>query len=137
MAVAISHPVSEAVIHGAASSVATGVVAVMRAPFRGRVIEVGTVIGSATTTADATVTTAIAGTNITGGVFNISQSGSAAGQLNFASASGVGNNGATAGGTISGSNICNEGDPIKFTLSGSGTGGGQVYCYAVISRGNV
>lgn len=129
-----THPFDEVVSEGSIASVATGLVGVIRAPFRGKVSEVGTIIGSATTTADATVTPSIAGTNITGAAFVITQSGSAAGNLAFASVSGLGNNGATAGATITGANTCNEGDVIKFTLSGSGTGGGTVYCYAVIRR---
>lgn len=128
------HPFTEVVSEGSIASVATGLVGVVRAPFRGKVLEVGTVLGSATTTADSTVTPSIAGTNITGGAFVITQSSSAAGTLNFASITGVGNNGATATSTITGANTCNEGDVIKFTLSGSGTGGGTVYCYAVIQR---
>jgi hypothetical protein len=130
----VTHPFTEAMTDGSVASVASGLVGVVRAPFRGKVIEVGTIIGSATTTADATVTTSIAGTNITGGAFVITQSGSAAGNLAFASASGVGNNGATAGATITAANNCNEGDVIKYTLSGSGTGGGTVYLYAVVQR---
>ena len=128
------HPFIEVVSEGAIASVATGLVGVVRAPFRGKMLECGTIIGSATTTADATVTVSIAGTNVTGGAFTITQSGSAAGNLAFASVSGIGNNGATAGSTITAANTCNEGDVVKFTTSGSGTGGGTVYCYAVFTR---
>src|SRR5690348_5009853 len=130
----VTHPFTEAMTDGSLASVATGLVGVVRAPFRGKGVEVGTISGPAATTADATVTTSIAGTNITGGAFTITQSGSAAGNLAFASTSGVGNNGTAAGSTITGANACNEGDVIKYTMSGSGTGGGTVYLYAVIQR---
>jgi hypothetical protein len=105
-------------VEGGAASVDNGGNGCVRAPFRGTVLEVGTIIGSAVSTADATVTTSIAGTDITGGQFTITQSGSSAGQLNNAFPTGA--------------NFCNEGDSIRFAFSGSGTGGGQVYCYAVI-----
>jgi hypothetical protein len=132
MALTVNHPFHEQTVHGSAASVVTGVSGVVRAPFRGKVVEVGTMIGSVVSTADATVTVSIAGTAITGGSFVITQSGSAIGDLDFASAFGVGNNGVTANATITAANTCNEGDLIKFAMTGSGTAGGNVYCYAVV-----
>jgi hypothetical protein len=129
-----NHPFTEEVPDSSIASVATGQIGNLRAPFRGKLIEFGTILGSATTTADATVTVSIAGTNVTGGSYVITQSGSAAGNLSFCSTSGKGNNGATAGSTITGANTCNEGDVITATMSGSGTGGGTLYCYAVIAK---
>jgi|GEM_PF-5229323 len=135
MALPIAHPLDEAVADTTALSVLTGVSGVTRAPFKGRVVEVGTMIGSVVSTADATVTTSIAGTAITGGAFVITQSGSAIGDLDAASVSGVVANGVAANATITGANTCLEGDVIKFAMTGSGTAGGHVYCYAVIRRG--
>lgn len=134
MALATNHPFTEAVVDGGIASVATGQNGVLRAPFRGKVIEVGAILGSATTTADATATASIGSTAITGGAWTITQSGSAAGNLSFASVSGLGNNGTSANSTITAANTCNEGDVIKIAMTGSGTGGGQLYCYAVIQK---
>ncbi len=120
MALTVNHPFDELVIDTTAASVVTGVSGVCRAPFRGKVTEVGTMIGSVVSTADATVTTSIAGTAVTGGAFVITQSGSAIGDFDNA--------------IPTGANTCNEGDLIRFAMTGSGTAGGNVYCYAVIRR---
>lgn len=135
MALPIYHPLQEVMVSGAATSVATGVSGVIRAPFKGRVLEVGTMIGSAVASADATCTTSIAGTAITGGAFVITSSASAIGDLDAAAVSGVVGNGVSANATITGANTCLEGDVIKFAFTGSGTAGGTVHCYAVIARG--
>lgn len=127
-------PLTIAVPDGTAASVATGVSGVIRAPFRGKLLEAGTMLGSTIATADATCTLSIAGTAVTGGSWVVTQSGSAIGDLDFAATSGVGNNGTSANSTITAANTCNEGDLIKFAFTGSGTGGGNVYCYAVIQR---
>lgn len=118
MALPVTHPFHERMITTTALSVLTGISGVMRAPFRGKVLEVGTMIGSVVSTADATCTTSIAGTAVTGGSFVITQSGSAIGDLNNAAPTAA--------------NTCNEGDLIKFAFTGSGTAGGHVFCYAVI-----
>ena len=135
MALPIYHPLQEVMVSGAATSVATGVSGVIRAPFKGRVLEVGTMIGSAVASADATCTTSIAVTAITGGAFVITSSASAIGDLDAAAVSGVVGNGVSANATITGANTCLEGDVIKFAFTGSGTAGGTVHCYAVIARG--
>ena len=118
MALPVNHRFDERVIDTTALSIATGIAGVARAPFRGRIVEIGTMLGSVISTADATCTTSIAGTNVGGGSFVITQSGSAIGDLDNA--------------IPTSANICNEGDLIKWLFSGSGTAGGHVYCYAVI-----
>jgi hypothetical protein len=133
MALPISHPLDEVVVSTSAASLAAGS-AVARAPFKGRVVEVGSMIGGVVTTADATVTTSIAGTAITGGAFVITQSASAIGDLDGASVSGVIANGVTANSTITGANTCLEGDVIKFAITGTATVGGPVHLYAVVRR---
>ena len=120
MALPVPHPLDEITISTTALSCATGVSGVLRAPFRGRVVEVGTALGSVLSTADATCTTSIAGTAITGGAFVITQSGSAIGDLDSA--------------VPTAANACNQDDIVKFAMTGSGTAGGHVYCYAVIRR---
>jgi hypothetical protein len=119
MALPIAHPLHEQMVTGAATSVATGVAGVIRAPFKGTIREVGTMIGSVVSTADATVTTSIAGTAITGGAFVITQSSSAIGDLDAASVSGTVANGVAANATITAANTCLEGDVIKFAMTGS------------------
>ncbi len=54
------------------------------APCEGDIIKVWSVISNAITVGDSTVTTKIAGTAITGGVLTITQSGSAAGDVDSA-----------------------------------------------------
>lgn len=127
MALPVTHPFHERNVTGSALSVATGISGVMRAPFRGKVLQLGTMIGSVVSTADATCTVSIAGTAVTGGSFVITQSGSAIGDLDFVSTDGIGANGA-----ITAVNNCNEGDLINFAFTGSGTAGGHVHCYAII-----
>jgi hypothetical protein len=134
MALPIAHPLDEVTVATTALSAATGIAGVLRAPFKGTIKEVGTMLGSVLSTADATVTTSIAGTAITGGAFVITQSGSAIGDLDAASISSVVANGVAANATITAANTCLEGDVIKFAMTGSGTAGGHVYCYAVIRR---
>lgn len=132
MALPIYHPLQERMVSGAATSVATGVAGVIRAPFKGTIKEVGTMIGSVVASADATCTVTIAGTAITGGAFVITQSASAIGDLDAAAVSGIVANGVAANATITAANTCLEGDVIKFAFTGSGTGGGTVHCYAVV-----
>jgi hypothetical protein len=134
MALPIAHPLDEVVVTTTALSVATGIAGVLRAPFKGTIKEVGSMIGSVVSTADATVTVSIAGTAITGGNWVITQSSSAIGDLDAAAVSGTVANGVAANTTITAANTCLEGDLIKFAATGSGTAGGHVHYYAVIRR---
>jgi hypothetical protein len=130
MPLPFSHPLNDEAVCSTAASVATGVAGVIRAPFKGKLIAVGTMLGSTVATADATCTVSIAGTAVTGGSFVITQSGSAIGDHDYASVYDT-----TANATITGANLVNENDVIKFAFTGSGTGGGNVHCYAVIRAG--
>jgi hypothetical protein len=85
MALPIAHPLDEVTVATTALSVATGIAGVHQRSVQGHDQEVGTMLGSVLSTADATVTTSIAGTAITGGAFVITQSGSAIGDLDAAS----------------------------------------------------
>lgn len=126
MALTKNHPLGEVVLDGTVSSVAASVTN-FRAPFRGKLIQAGSVVGSTTTTA-ATVAVTIAGTAVTGGSYTIATA-SPAGDQDFVSTDGVGANG-----TITGANIANEGDAITMTITGSGTAGGNVYLYATLQK---
>jgi hypothetical protein len=77
-------------------------------------------LGSTVASADATVTLNVNGSAVTGGSWTIAQSGSAIGDHDYAEPTGA--------------NTVNEDDLIRFDFSGSGTGGGHVYCYAVLRR---
>lgn len=135
MALPIAHPLDEVMVTGAALDCSTGKAVVIRAPFKGTVKEVGTMLGSVLSTADATATASIAGTAITGGSWVIATSASAIGDLDGAAVSGIIGNGVTANSTITAANTCLEGDVIKIALTGSGTAGGVLHGYAVIRRG--
>jgi len=120
MALTSNHNLTDQVVYAQASNVSSTSVVYTRAPFRGVITKVGVVLSSAASTADATCTTSLAGTNITNGVVTVTQSGSAAGSTFSASPSAA--------------NRCNEDDNIGFTFSGSGTAGGPVTCWAVVRR---
>lgn len=111
-------------IDGAISTVATGGTIALRAPFAGRVVQVGvTVGGTATATGPATVTTNINGAAnpITGGVIVVPQA-----TIDLTTAV-----------LPTGLNTVNENDTIGFVFSGTGTAGGQVMCWADIRRGTL
>ncbi len=120
MALPEYRPLNEIAVYGSAASVTTGQSGVIYAPCRGVVRYVGTVLGGAVTTADATVTTSITGTAITGGAFTITQSGSAVNDVD--------------GAVPTAANVVNEGDVIRFAFTGSGTAGGAVNCVAIIRK---
>ena len=119
MALTVNHPLNEQVIYGQVASVSSTSIVYVPAPFRGTIVKVGTVVSSTVSTAPATVTTSIAGTNITGGVITIA-SAATAGTNNTA--------------VPTAANNCVEDDYIGFTFSGTGTTGGPVTCYAVIRK---
>ena len=135
MALPIAHSFAEVMVSTSCLDCSTGKAGALRAPFKGTIVEIGSMLGSVLATADATVTTSIAGTAITGGAYVHTQSGSAIGDLAACSVSGIVANGVTAKANITAANTCNEGDFIKFALTGSGTAGGHLHCYAVVRRG--
>ena len=75
------------------------------APCRGRIINMGSVIYNAITTANGAITSKIAGTLITGGSWTITQSGSAAGDVDSA--------------IPTAARDVNEGDNIEFISDGA------------------
>lgn len=129
MALNVGHPLDELVISAACLDCSTGKAVCVPAPFKGRLIEVSTMLGSVLSTADATATATIAGTAVTGGAFVITQSSSAIGDWDGASVSGVIGNGTAANATITGANTCVEGDLVKLAITGSGTAGGVLNAY--------
>jgi hypothetical protein len=116
-----NHPLNESIVYAHSPSVGgSPVTAYARAPFRGKVIKVGSVLYGAITTADATVATTINGTAITGGSITITQSGSAAGQVHTA--------------TPTGANDVNEDDTISFPPAGASGANVAAQFFAVIRR---
>src|SRR5262245_54076813 len=116
-----NHPVNELVVQAFSRSIgASPEAAYVRAPFRGQIIKLGCVTQGAITTADATITTAINGTAITGGSVTVTLSGAAAGQ-HFSA-------------TPTAARDVVEDDVVSFTPSGASgaTIGGQMY--AVFKR---
>lgn len=129
MALPVAHPLDEVMVVGSAVDASTGKAGVIRAPFKGTIKKVGTMVGSVLATADSTCTVSVAATAITGGAFTLLTASSAIGDHRYASTDGLGQ------ATITAANTCLEDDPIKFAFTGSGTAGGPVFCYAVIRRG--
>jgi hypothetical protein len=107
MALTLNHPtLKELRIFAYSPSVgASPVVGYTTAPFRGKIVKFGAVLGG-TLTADATVTLSVAGSNVTG-TLTLTASGSTGGSVFTA--------------TPTAANTCKEDDAIAFT-SASGTG---------------
>jgi hypothetical protein len=106
MAVPDNHPLSLVSLSCHTASVGTTPIAARCvSPVRGKIVKVWSVIGAAIATADATITVAINGTTVTGAAMTITQSGSAAGDVDTAIPSAL--------------NDVNEGDAISFTPSGA------------------
>lgn len=121
MALPNPRPLNEVVVYAFSPSVGgTPIVARAVSPVRGKVVKTGSVIYGAITTADAAIAVAINGTAVTGGGFTITQSGSAAGDVDEAYPTAA--------------NSINEGEQISFTPSGaSGTTIGANF-YAIIRK---
>jgi hypothetical protein len=92
---------------GVSSKASDAEVARFAAPFKGRIVRADTVLNAALATGDATVTLAIAGTPVTGGVVTATQSGSAAGDVDTA--------------TPSAANTFTQGQLITATVGGAST----------------
>ena len=120
MALAVNHPFDEVQVSCSTVDATTGKTGVTRAPFRGVIKKVGSMVGGVLSTADATVTVSVAGVAVTGGAYVITSAASAAGTLGSS--------------VPSGANTCNEDDAISFAQTGSGTAGGHVTHFAVIRR---
>jgi hypothetical protein len=113
MALQTQHPLTDVVLQCQTPSVgATPQTAIVRVPFRCKILQLSSVLGGAITTADATVTCSVNTTAITGGTITITQSGSALGQINTANPTAL--------------TVANEGDYIKFVPSGAS--GASIQC---------
>lgn len=92
------------------------------APHAGTITKIYTVVDGAVLTADVTVTAKIASTGVTDGVVTVTQSGSAAGDVDSA--------------TPSAANTVTAGQAIEFVVSGGGAAGTgpRMGLFVVISR---
>lgn len=121
MALPNPHPLNEVVVYAHSPSVGgTPITARAVSPVRGKVIKTGSVLYGAITTADAAIAVAINGTAVTGGGFTITQSGSAAGDVDEGYPTAV--------------NAINEGDQISFTPSGASGASIAANFYAIIRK---
>lgn len=119
MALTVNHPLLKQVrVTAYMADVSTAGSAFAIAPIRGKVIEVGSVIYNAITVANSAASTKIAGTAITGGTWTITQSGSAAGDVDSA--------------TPTAANFVNEGQNIEFISDGGSTTTCPAMFYAII-----
>lgn len=119
MALTVNHPLLKQVrVTAYMADVSTAGSAFAISPIRGKVIEVGSVIYNAITTADSAASTKIAGTAITGGTWTIAFSGSAAGNVNSA--------------VPTAANTCNEGDNIEFITDGASSTTCPAEFYAIV-----
>jgi hypothetical protein len=76
-----------------------------------RITSLRSIISAALATGDMTITAAINGVAVTGGVLTVTQAGSAAGDIDLA--------------TPSAANTINEGDVLTLTVGGTNTGAGR------------
>jgi hypothetical protein len=88
-----------------ASCAASPVAASTRAPFRGKIIKVWSILGGAITVGDCSVAVAINGTAVTGGTITVANASSAVGDFDSA--------------LPTAANNVNEDDVITFTPSGA------------------
>lgn len=124
MPVPSNRPVNEAVVVGHMADLATAdSTAYLVATHRGRLKRVYTIIANAITTANATVSVKVRGTEV--GTITVTQSGSAAGDVDTKY---LGYQGT--------SNFVNEGDLITFVSDGGADTACITRCTAVIERAN-
>ena len=105
MALPVLHPVTERTVFAHNADISTASSCFTVAVCRGRIVKLGSAISVAITTADGVITTEINGTAVTGGGWSITQSGSAAGDVDTV--------------IPTAANWVNEGDTIEFVSSGA------------------
>ena len=120
MALQTNRPLSESVVSCRMADLSTASSAFCVSPWRGKIVRVYSVIENAITTGDATVTMEINGTAVTGVSITVTQSGSAAGDVDSA--------------VPTGANTVNEGDAIEFISDGSCDTTCVTHFFAVIER---
>lgn len=118
MALTVNHPLLKQVrVQAHSADIGTAGSAFTTSPIRGKIVKMGSIIHAAITTADATITTKINGTAITGGSWTVTQSGSAAGDVDTV--------------VPTAANFVNEDDAIEFASDGASTGSATTF-WAII-----
>lgn len=105
MALTKNRPFNVIRVYAHLADLSTASSAFVTAPCRGTIVKMGSIIFNAVTTANAAVTTEINGTAVTGGDWTVTQSGSAAGDVDTAEPTGA--------------NLVVEDDKIEFITDGS------------------
>jgi hypothetical protein len=119
MALTVNHPtLKEQRVTCYMADVGTAGSAFCTAPFRGKIVKMGSVIYGALGTADAAISSKINGTAITGGTWTVTQSGSAAGDVDTAEPTAANN--------------VNEDDVIEFITDGASSNTVPTMFWAVI-----
>lgn len=118
MALPTPHPLNEKTVWAYSADISTASSAFAVAGVRGKIIKMGSVIYNAITGADSAMTSKISGTLITGGSWTITQSGSAAGDVDTANPTAA--------------NFVNEDDNIEFISDGASSTTCPAMFYAVI-----
>ena len=105
MALPENRPLSEAAITVTMADLSTSSTVYVASPWRGTIKRIYSSITNAITTADGSVSATIAGTAVTGSTITITQSGSAAGDVDSC--------------TPTGANYVNEGQYISLVTTGA------------------
>jgi hypothetical protein len=118
MALPENRPLTEKTVFAHMTDVSTASSAFAVAPFRGKIMKMGSVISVAISGADSLITSKIAGTAITGGNWTIANSGAAAGDVDTA--------------IPTGANNVNEGQNIEFISDGASSTASPTTFFATI-----
>ena len=121
MALPVPRPISETSVSAYLADLSTASSAFTVATSRGRIVRAYSTIYNAITTADATWTLEINGTAVTGIAVTVTQSGSAAGDVDT-------------GLPTASNNVVNEGDTIEFVSAGESDTTTPTMFVAVIER---
>jgi len=120
MALYNNRPLTEATVQAYLVDISTASSAWVVSPWRGKITRVYSIIDTAITGANAVWTLEINGTAVTGVSVTVTQSGSAAGDMDE--------------GTPTGANTVEEGDKIEFISDGASSTTSAVMFTAVIER---
>lgn len=118
MALPVNRPLNIIRVYAYMPDASTASSAFTVAPCRGKIVEVGSILHAAITTANDAITVEINGTAVTGAAFTITQSGSAAGDVDSAVPTALNN--------------VVKGDSIEFVNDGASDTTAPVMFYADI-----
>lgn len=105
MALPNNRPLTEGTVHASMVDISASDTVYVPSPWRGRIVRWYSAIDNAITTADGVLSLSINGTAVTGSTITVTQSGSAAGDVDVA--------------VPTGANYVNEGDSIGVISTGA------------------